>query len=128
MEEVTAEELHRAKGQRPIMRIPEFDTTKTRLIRCILWDNRLRTLEQVADAGYEKLKNAGLSEKSIQVIAEILHAYNLYLKGWKEKKNKEANIGAVAKEFEEWWTQVKSKFSAQDLPEVRRAIRRILYS
>jgi hypothetical protein len=82
----------------------------------------------VAEAGYEKLKNIGLSEKSIQLVAEVLHAYNLYLKGWKEKKNKEANIGAVAKEFEEWWSQIKSKFSAQDLPEVRRAIRRILYS
>jgi len=128
IEEVTDEELKLARDQHPIMRVPALDTTKTRLIRCILWDNRLRTLEQVADAGYERLKSAGLSEKSIQVIAEVLHAYNLYLKGWKEKKNKDANIGAVAEEFKEWWSQVKSKFSAQDLPELRRAIRRILYS
>ena len=128
IEEVTSKELIRAKGQHPIMRVPELDTPKTRLIRFVLWESKLRTLEQVAEAGYEKLKNIGLSEKSIQLVAEVLHAYNLYLKGWKEKKNKEANIGAVAKEFEEWWSQIKSKFSAQDLPEVRRAIRRILYS
>jgi len=128
MEEVTAEELHRAKGQRPIMRIPEFDTTKTRLIRFVLWDSKLRTLEQVAEAGYEKLKNIGLSEKSILTIVKILQVYNLSLKNWKEKETKDTRIAEITEEFQNWWNTTKAKVPSADLPEIRRAIRRILYS
>jgi DNA-binding CsgD family transcriptional regulator len=128
IEEVTDEELKLARDQHPIMRVPALDTTKTRLIRCILWDNRLRTLEQIANAGYSTLRNVGLSEKSILTIAKILKAYNLILKGWQEKEENEARIAQIAEEFRNWWNTTKTKVPSTTLPEVRRAIRRILYS
>mgnify|MGYP000635407331 CR=1 FL=1 len=128
MKEVTKKELLQARNQRPIMRVRELDTTRTRLIRYVLWTARLRTLEQVAEAGYSKLRTLGMSEKSIQVVVEILQTYNLTLKGWKEKEENEAIIGEIAKEFENWWKTAKVKIPSSELPKLQRKIRKILYS
>ncbi|MEM4408204.1 MAG: hypothetical protein QXI19_05615, partial [Candidatus Caldarchaeum sp.] len=76
MKKVTPEELKRMEGQRPVMRESSLSTPT----RMALWRRNLRTLEQIAEAGYNGLCALGVRKNAISHLRHILESYGLQLK------------------------------------------------